>query len=334
VLRTHRSLSSMGIRDMARRRKLLVASLVLASGASIASLFLKPNAGQWLKSTVATVTEAPAEPAAKDGLISKSAVSETSAKPAVAPPSSPPVAQVDPPKKPAPPPVATPGEAKPPVSPTPGGSTPAESSTLKAPPWATGAFPSRPVFGSKPGETKAAPANPQAQPAEKKAEAAAPGTTLVIKEQAPQGELFNRLNKGSAPVVREETPPARPETTAGNTAAPAVSETTETKTHTVRDGDTLRKLAERYLGDSSRFLEIYESNRQLLRSPEVLPIGARLSIVVRPFSGVPPREAVRIPAETASLPVETSPSSGLRPLRPLRPLVPVPPDAFKRPARP
>jgi len=73
------------------------------------------------------------------------------------------------------------------------------------------------------------------------------------------------------------------------------------RTHKIVDGDTLGGLAERYLGNADRFLEIYEANRDLLPSPEVLPIGVELRI--------PPGRI-----EAASTPDLTSP----------RPLVPVP----------
>ena len=53
------------------------------------------------------------------------------------------------------------------------------------------------------------------------------------------------------------------------------------RTHKIVDGDTLRGLANRYLGDAGRALEIYEVNRDVLPSPEVLPIGADLKIPSR-----------------------------------------------------
>ena len=49
-------------------------------------------------------------------------------------------------------------------------------------------------------------------------------------------------------------------------------------THRIVDGDTLEELARRYLGDSSRGIEIYEANRHLLLGPSVLPIGVELVI--------------------------------------------------------
>lgn len=48
--------------------------------------------------------------------------------------------------------------------------------------------------------------------------------------------------------------------------------------HVVSDGDSLPRLAQRYLNDSSRSGEIFEENRNVLQDPEVLPIGVQLRI--------------------------------------------------------
>jgi nucleoid-associated protein YgaU len=48
--------------------------------------------------------------------------------------------------------------------------------------------------------------------------------------------------------------------------------------HTVVDGDSLEKLAARYLRDAKRSGEIYALNRDVLASPELLPIGAELKL--------------------------------------------------------
>ena len=53
------------------------------------------------------------------------------------------------------------------------------------------------------------------------------------------------------------------------------------RTHMVVDGDTLAALAERYLGEASRAKEIFETNRNLLQTPELLPIGIELKIPPR-----------------------------------------------------
>jgi nucleoid-associated protein YgaU len=50
------------------------------------------------------------------------------------------------------------------------------------------------------------------------------------------------------------------------------------RTHTVVDGDSLEKLAARYLRDAKRSGEIFALNRDVLASPELLPIGAELRL--------------------------------------------------------
>lgn len=50
--------------------------------------------------------------------------------------------------------------------------------------------------------------------------------------------------------------------------------------HIVQNGDTLEKLAKRYLGDAGRALELFDLNRQQLTNPHLLPIGAELRIPV------------------------------------------------------
>jgi hypothetical protein len=53
------------------------------------------------------------------------------------------------------------------------------------------------------------------------------------------------------------------------------------RTHVIVDGDSLERLAGRYLDDSARGNEIYEANRELLASPDLLPIGVELVIPKR-----------------------------------------------------
>jgi len=48
--------------------------------------------------------------------------------------------------------------------------------------------------------------------------------------------------------------------------------------HTVRDGDTLRSLAEKYLGDPQRYVEIVDANRGKIPQFTLLPIGLEIVI--------------------------------------------------------
>ena len=77
--------------------------------------------------------------------------------------------------------------------------------------------------------------------------------------------------------------------------------------HRITDGDTLPSLAERYLGSADRHREIYEANRDLLKSPDLLPIGIEVKIPIQPppptspASGVAPLVAqpIAVPTEAA-----------------------------------
>jgi nucleoid-associated protein YgaU len=64
------------------------------------------------------------------------------------------------------------------------------------------------------------------------------------------------------------------------------------RTHTIVDGDSLAKLAERFLGDPQLANQIYDLNRDVLSSPDLLPIGAEVKL--------PPRQtiAAKSPAQT------------------------------------
>lgn len=50
------------------------------------------------------------------------------------------------------------------------------------------------------------------------------------------------------------------------------------RTHVVSKGDTLYKLARRYFDDASKWRAIYEANRGVIRNPDELAVGTRLTI--------------------------------------------------------
>lgn len=50
------------------------------------------------------------------------------------------------------------------------------------------------------------------------------------------------------------------------------------RVHVVHNGDTLERLAERYLSDGARALELFDVNRDVLENPHLLPIGVELRI--------------------------------------------------------
>ncbi|MGL4514331.1 MAG: LysM peptidoglycan-binding domain-containing protein [Lacipirellulaceae bacterium] len=83
-------------------------------------------------------------------------------------------------------------------------------------------------------------------------------------------------------------------------------------THVVTDGDTLARLAERYLGDAARAGELFELNRDRLTSPELLPIGLVLKTPPRDgaVSGDGAATFAPAPFATVSAPLPITPATG------------------------
>ncbi len=64
-------------------------------------------------------------------------------------------------------------------------------------------------------------------------------------------------------------------------ASPSSYQSPHELRHRVEDGDTLRKLALRYLGRADAYHRIYDLNQEVLSTPDLLPIGAVLRIPAR-----------------------------------------------------
>jgi|GEM_PF-694452 len=99
-------------------------------------------------------------------------------------------------------------------------------------------------------------------------------------------------------------------------------------THKIVDGDTLHTLAQRYLGNADRYLELFQENRDRLPSPEVLPIGIELRI---PVGEPPATSAPRVNASPVSMGQvalqPTTPSAAFE--RGVAPMVEIPPGSLR-----
>ena len=106
------------------------------------------------------------------------------------------------------------------------------------------------------------------------------------------------------------------------------------RTHVVIDGDSLARLAGRYLDDPRRSGEIFEANRRVLNDPDLLPIGAEIIIPHRvnpsaadhgaPQSFLPRAVAIHAPATSGLVPVRPVPATpGISPRAQLSPPIPV-----------
>jgi hypothetical protein len=118
-----------------------------------------------------------------------------------------------------------------------------------------------------------------------------------------------------------------PTTTTGVSPPPwtAPDENEGPRTHVIIDGDSLEKLAGRYLNDPRRGSEIYELNRELLANPDLLPIGAELKIPDRSPRETWDRQTRRLPDSNSR--VREAAHSNLVPIRSIGLEAPIIPQA-------
>ena len=111
------------------------------------------------------------------------------------------------------------------------------------------------------------------------------------KDQPPAdaGPAHNRgwEPEGNAPKTNGDTLRDKPAPT-----------TASGRTHVIRAGETLSGLAARYLGSSSRYREIYEANRNVLKNADDLPDG--VTIVIPDAKSRDPQQGARQPAASQS----------------------------------
>ncbi len=67
-----------------------------------------------------------------------------------------------------------------------------------------------------------------------------------------------------------------------NVATDDENERLSPREYRIRKSDTLADIAERYLGSSDRAGELFDANRDVLRSPDLLPVGTMLRIPRQP----------------------------------------------------
>jgi nucleoid-associated protein YgaU len=61
-------------------------------------------------------------------------------------------------------------------------------------------------------------------------------------------------------------------------AQPRVPDADETRFHRVQSGDTLSKIAQQYYGEASKYDQIFEANRPLLKDPDEIYPGQMLRV--------------------------------------------------------
>jgi LysM repeat protein/predicted nucleic acid-binding Zn-ribbon protein len=94
-------------------------------------------------------------------------------------------------------------------------------------------------------------------------------TRLALVGNAPSGPSPAR--PGTPPAVSLNLPPAAP-------ATPAPPPAPAPRFHTVAPGDSLSKISKQYYGTVTRWNDILQANRDVIRNPDALTLGTQLRI--------------------------------------------------------
>jgi LysM repeat protein len=103
--------------------------------------------------------------------------------------------------------------------------------------------------------------------------------------------------------------------------SPATSQAAP-RTHKVKDGDTLAKLAQRYWGDAGLAEPLFEANRAVLSEPDPLPIGVVLQIPDKPLTLPKPKIVPSTNSAPSDLPAPVRQPTQVDALE-ILPLVPI-----------
>lgn len=102
-------------------------------------------------------------------------------------------------------------------------------------------------------------------------------TSVEAKEKAI---LMAGNMKGVSAVVaaRLKVTPAADEATAGALEDTAFEASTAAQYYTVESGDTLWAIAAKFLGNGSKYKEIFEANREVIEDPDKIFVGQKIRI--------------------------------------------------------
>jgi LysM repeat protein len=103
---------------------------------------------------------------------------------------------------------------------------------------------------------------------------------LFIRASAPSQDVKNRVwdqiklvDPSFSDLIADIEAPA-----AAAAAAAASGPSTTAQTYTVQPGDNLSKISKQFYGDASKYLKIFEANKDTLSDPDKLKPGMELRI--------------------------------------------------------
>lgn len=105
------------------------------------------------------------------------------------------------------------------------------------------------------------------------------GDKLFIRATAPSADLKNRVwdqiklvDPNFSDLTADIQAPAAAAAAGGASSAPAA------RTYTVQAGDSLSKISKQFYGDASKYMKIFEANKDKLADPDKIKPGEELVI--------------------------------------------------------
>jgi LysM repeat protein len=95
--------------------------------------------------------------------------------------------------------------------------------------------------------------------------------TRVVVEFNKRVKTRNTLNK-----IRLEESPAS--VAAEEAVREAIEEKPAERIYEVQSGDTLGKISQQFYGKASKYMKIFEANRDILDNPDLIKVGQKLKI--------------------------------------------------------
>jgi nucleoid-associated protein YgaU len=108
------------------------------------------------------------------------------------------------------------------------------------------------------------------------------GDKLLIRASAPSAELKNRVwdqiklvDPSYSDLIADIQAPAAVAAAAAASGAPSAP---AARTYTVQPGDSLSKISKQFYGDATKYMKIFEANKDKLSDPDKIKAGMNLLI--------------------------------------------------------
>jgi len=105
-----------------------------------------------------------------------------------------------------------------------------------------------------------------------------PETQVPPAEPQPQPTTTATLPPPPPVDTSVEQPEAKSSKSKAQPKESYATRSKSTRSYTVKKGDTLQKISQKFYGTTKKWRQIYEANRKVLKDPDKLTVGTKLTI--------------------------------------------------------